>query len=343
MLETSRAGAGSSASNPVPVDRADGLQAAVVREEMGLLENRGDSAEVQLPLISMTGFADARGVHGTLRWRWETKSVNGRGLDVRFRTPPGYEGLESGVRTLASERFKRGSLQIVLTAAAEEAGRGFRVDTVALAEAVRLARRVSDETGLRPARVDGLLALKGIIVQEENAALNDEARMARDASMLESLAGAFDLLVRARTNEGAKLEAVLVKQIGEVERLTREARALAAQQPTILRDRMMMQLKELIAPGSTVPEERIAQEIAILASRADLSEELDRLSAHCEEARALIAAHEPAGRKLDFLAQEFNREANTLCAKSSDIALTHVGLALKAVIDQFREQVQNVE
>ena len=296
-----------------------------------------------MPLTSMTGFADSRGVHGSLRWRWETKSVNGRGLDLRFRAPLGYEGLESGARTLASERFKRGSFQVVLTAAADEAGRGFRVDPVALAEAVRLAKRVADETGLKPARVDGLLALKGVVVQEENAALDDEARMARDAAMLESLAGAYDLRGRARSNEGAKLEAVILRQIGEIERFTTEARALAVQQPFILRERMMAQLKELIAPGRNVPEERVAQEVAILASRADLSEELDRLAAHCQEARALVASKEPAGRKLDFLAQEFNREANTLCAKSSDIQLTHVGLALKAVIDQFREQVQNVE
>jgi uncharacterized protein (TIGR00255 family) len=302
-----------------------------------------DSVEAYLPLISMTGFADARGLHGNLRWRWETKSVNGRGLDLRFRAPLGFEGLESGARTLATERFKRGSFQIVLTAATDDAGRGFRVDPVALAEAVRLAKRVADETGLKPARVDGLLALKGVVVQEENAALDDEARMARDAAMLESLAVAYDLLGRARASEGAKLEAVMLKQISEVERFTREARALAAQQPFILRERMMAQLKELISPGTSVPEERVAQEIAILASRADLSEELDRLTAHCQEARALTAAREPAGRKLDFLAQEFNREANTLCAKSSDIQLTHVGLALKAVIDQFREQVQNVE
>jgi uncharacterized protein (TIGR00255 family) len=214
---------------------------------------------------------------------------------------------------------------------------------VALADAVRLAKRVADETGLKPARVDGLLALKGVVVQDDSVALNDEARMARDAAMLESLAAAYDLLARARTNEGAKLEAILVKQIAEVERLTHEARTLAAQQPFALRERMLAQLKELIAPGTIVPEERVAQEIALLASRADLSEELDRLSAHCQEARALIRGREPAGRKLDFLAQEFNREANTLCAKSSDIQLTHVGLALKAVIDQFREQVQNVE
>jgi uncharacterized protein (TIGR00255 family) len=234
-------------------------------------------------------------------------------------------------------------LQVVLTVAAEDAGRGFRIDAAALGDAVRIAKRVAEETGLAPARVDGILALKGVVVQEENAALNDEARMARDAALLATLAGGFDLLVRARTSEGTKLEAVLLNQVGEIERLTHEARNLAAQQPLLLRDRMMVQLKELLQPGSNLSEERIAQEIALLAARADLREELDRLTAHCQEARALIAGKDPAGRKLDFLAQEFNREANTLCSKSSDIQLTHVGLALKAVIDQFREQVQNVE
>jgi uncharacterized protein (TIGR00255 family) len=299
--------------------------------------------EVLLPLISMTGFAESRGVRANLRWRWEAKSVNGRGLDLRFRTPMGYEGLEVGARTLASERFKRGSLQVVLTVAADENARGFRIDAAALADAVRIAKRVADETGLAPARVDGLLALKGVVVQEENAALDDEARMARDAAILESLANAFDFLSCARKTEGAKLEAMIVAQLKEIERLSSQARLLAANQPSILRDRMQAQLNELMAPGTNLPEERIAQEVALLAARADLREELDRLGAHCQEAGMLLKAKEPAGRKLDFLAQEFNREANTLCAKSSDIQLTHVGLALKAVIDQFREQVQNVE
>lgn len=291
----------------------------------------------------MTGFAEARGVHANLRWRWEAKSVNGRGLDLRFRAPMGYEGLEVGARTLAAERFKRGSLQVLLTVTTEDTARGFRVDAAALADAVRIARRVAEETGLPQARVDGLLALRGVVVQEENAVLDDEARMARDAAILESLASAFDFLVRARKTEGAKLEAAISQQLGEIEHLSAQARTLAANQPLALRERMQAQLKELMMPGTTLPEERIAQEIALLAARADLREELDRLAAHCEEARVLVKGREPAGRKLDFLAQEFNREANTLCAKSSDIQLTHVGLALKAVIDQFREQVQNVE
>jgi uncharacterized protein (TIGR00255 family) len=291
----------------------------------------------------MTGFADMRGFHQALRWRWEAKSVNGRGLDFRYRAPPGYESLEAGARTLAAERFKRGSLQIVLTVATEDAARGFRVDPAALADAVRIAQRVAEETGLAPARVDGILGLRGVVIQEEGAALDDEARMARDAVMLDSLRETLDLLARARASEGAKLEAVLVKEVGEIDTLTESARALALKQPALFKERMLAQLKELLTPGTALPEERIAQEIAVLATRADLREELDRLSAHGVEARALIAGKEPAGRKLDFLAQEFNREANTLCSKSSDIQLTHVGLALKAVIDQFREQVQNVE
>ena len=296
-----------------------------------------------MALTSMTGFGEARGVHGPLRWRWEAKSVNGRGLDIRMRMPPGFEGLELGARQLATERFKRGSLQTVLTVATDDSARGFRVDAAALADAVRIAKRVAEETGLAPARVDGLLALKGVIMQEESTVLDDEARMARDAALLSSLAGALDMLAAARKTEGAKLEAVLGAQIGEIEHLSAEAQKLAALQPNLLRDRMMAQLAELLGPNSTLPEDRIAQEVAMVANKADMREEIDRLNAHCQEARNLMAAREPAGRKLDFLAQEFNREANTLCAKSSDIALTRVGLALKAVIDQFREQVQNVE
>ena len=296
-----------------------------------------------MALVSMTGFAESRGSHGGMRWRWEVRSVNGRGLDVRFRLPAGFEGVEGGARTLTAERFKRGSLQGVLTVAAEEGSKGFRVDPAALADAVKIAKRIAEETGLAPARVDGLLALKGVVAQEEGAALDDEARLKRDGKLLDSLKDALDLLGVARAREGAKLEAVLASQVGEIEQLMAEARTLAANQPALLKERMLAQLGELMTPGMNLPEDRIAQEVALLATRADLREELDRLAAHCKEARSLMNAPGPAGRKLDFLSQEFNRETNTLCSKSSDIALTRVGLALKAVIDQFREQIQNVE
>lgn len=296
-----------------------------------------------MPLSSMTGFAEGRGAHGSLRWRWELRSVNGRNLDVRLRIPPGYEGLEAGARTLASERFKRGSIQAALTVTMEEGNRGFRIDNETLAEAVSVAKRVAQETGLPPARVDGLLSLRGVIVQEEVVTPDDEERLARNAAMHASLAEALERMAVARADEGAKIEKMLLSQVDEIEARTADARKLAADQPKAFRDKMQAQLDELLGPGSNVPEERLAQEVALLATRADLREELDRLAAHCQEARTLLGAGGPTGRKLDFLAQEFNREANTLCAKSSDIALTREGLALKAVIDQFREQVQNVE
>jgi uncharacterized protein (TIGR00255 family) len=291
----------------------------------------------------MTGFAEVHGAHEAARWRWEVKSVNGRSLELRLRMPPGFDGLEIAARTLAAERFKRGNIQATLTMEPREETRALRVDPVALNAAVRLAKQIADETGLAPARVDGLLSLKGVIVQDEAAVLEPAERAARDAAMLESVAMAFDALRRARRTEGAKLASILKAQIDDIERLTKEAASLAAAQPKTLRDRLSGQLKELLESGPQISEERLTQEVALLATRADVREELDRLDAHVHEARALLSSGEAVGRKLDFLAQEFNREANTLCSKSSDIQLTRTGLALKHVIDQFREQAQNVE
>lgn len=295
-----------------------------------------------MSLASMTGFADCTGAQGTLRWRWEAKSVNGRSLDLRLRTPPGHDGLEAPARRLASERFQRGAFQISLTVETDAAARGLAIDAAALASAVKIAREVAAETGLAPARVDGLLALKGVIVADEGAVLDEHGRAARDAAILESLSHAFDKLAKARLTEGAKLAALLSAQVNEVERLVAEASNLATAQPQALKARLAAQISELLA-GGTVPEERLAQEVALLATKADVREELDRLTAHVQDARALLKEGKGVGRKLDFLAQEFNREANTLCSKSADIALTRTGLALKAVIDQFREQAQNVE
>ncbi len=295
-----------------------------------------------MALVSMTGFADAQGAFDTLRWRWEVRSVNGRSLDLRLRIPPGLEGMEAAARVLVGERFRRGNLQATLTMESQESARGLRIDPAALASAIKLAAEIAAETGLAPARVDGLLALKGVIVQEETLAVDAPIRAARDASILESLSLVLDSLVRARTNEGAKLFDVLSRTADEIGRLIEDARRLAAAQPQAIRDRLQAQVSELLQsaqPG----DERVAQEIALLAARADVREELDRLQAHMEEAHRLLASAETVGRKLDFLSQELNREANTLCSKSADIALTRIGLALKAAIDQFREQAQNVE
>lgn len=296
-----------------------------------------------MTFASMTGFAESTGSHDGLRWRWEAKSVNGRSLDMRLRTPPGYDGLEAPARQLAGTRFLRGSFQISLIVEQPETARGLSVDAAALASAVKIAREIAEQTGLAPARVDGLLALKGVIVADEAAApLDAVARALRDAAILQSLAEAFDRLVAQRCSEGAKLAALMTAQMDEIAKLVDEAGRLAAAQPAALRARLNAQVKELLDAGS-VSEERLAQEVALLAVKADIREELDRLTAHVQDARGLIQDGKGVGRKLDFLAQEFNREANTLCSKSSDITLTRTGLALKAVIDQFREQSQNVE
>jgi uncharacterized protein (TIGR00255 family) len=295
-----------------------------------------------MSLVSMTGFAEAHGAQGELRWRWEVKSVNGRGLDVRLRTPPGFDSIEPAVRMLAAERFRRGNLQATLNFVPQEGSRNFRVDREALSAAVRLAKEIADQTGLPPARVDGLLALKGIIVQDDLAPVDAAERASRDAALLESLATAFDALRRSRRTEGVKLTNLLHGMVEEIGRLAKDASAVAAAQPAALRERLMLQMKELLA-GTQLSEDRLAQEVALLATRVDVREELDRLQAHVHEAETLLNSGEAVGRKLDFLAQEFNREANTLCSKAADIALTRMGLALKHTVDQFREQAQNVE
>jgi uncharacterized protein (TIGR00255 family) len=295
-----------------------------------------------MALVSMTGFAEAHSSRNGAHWRWEAKSVNGRGLELRLRLPQGFDGVEAAARVLAVDLFKRGNIQAVLTYEAAADARGLRIDTVALASAVKIAKEVAADTGLRPAGVDGLLALKGIIVQDEVLDTDDRERAGRDTAILESLAAAFAALARARAGEGAKLAVILDAQIAEIARLTEAAGVLAAAQPAALRAKLEQQVKDLVGPGIVSPE-RLAQEIALLAVRADIREELDRLAAHVGEAKKLLASGQAIGRKLDFLSQEFNREANTLCSKSSDVALTRVGLDLKAVIDQFREQAMNVE
>jgi len=295
-----------------------------------------------MALVSMTGFAEAHGSHEGACWRWEAKSVNGRGLELRLRLPPGFDGMEPAARVLAQGRFKRGNIQVVLTFETAPSARGLRIDAAVLASAVKIAKEIASETGLRPASIDGLLALKGVIVQDDTLDATAREHAGRDAAILESLAAAFDALARARAGEGAKLAVLLDAQIAEIARLTTAAGAVAVTQPAALRDKLRQQIGDLVAPGTVSPE-RLEQEIALLAVRADIREEIDRLAAHVSEAKRLLSSGEAVGRKIDFLAQEFNREANTLCSKSSDIELTRIGLDLKAVIDQFREQAMNVE
>lgn len=294
-----------------------------------------------MALASMTGFADAQGATAWAHWRWEIKSVNGRSLEVRLRLPPGFDGLELQARALAAKFFKRGNLQVSLTLEKTGVTQGFTIDKAALAAAAAAAKAAAAEFGLAAPTIDGLLALKGVVVQGDEGTDTAE-KEAAVGDILKSLEVAYGALAQARAVEGGKLTALLSAQMDTIEALTNRAGTLAATQPAALRDRLKAQLDDLIAPGSVAPE-RLAQEVALLAVRADVREELDRLAAHVSEARRLMASGESVGRKLDFLAQEFNREANTLCSKSVDVELTAVGLDLKTTIDQFREQSANVE
>lgn len=297
-----------------------------------------------MTLASMTGFARSEGAGAgpaAWSWAWELRSVNGRGLELRFRLPGGFDALEPVLRELAGKRLKRGNVTANLTVRRDEAPR-MAPDPAALEQALALALELAGRIpGAAPPRAEALLALPGVL----RAA--GEAREEVAAAQLDAVRAGFDqaldAMVVARRREGARLAGVLGTMLGEIAALCRQAAAEAADQPAAQRARMLESVRALLAELPALPEERIAQEVALLAGKADVREELDRLDAHLHAAHALLAEGEAIGRRFDFLVQEFNREANTLCAKSASVALTATGLKLKAAIEQLREQVQNVE
>lgn len=296
-----------------------------------------------MTIASMTGFGRAEGSHAGWRWHWEIRSVNARGLDLRLRTPPGLEALEPRLREAVKARFARGTIQASLSLERDDEGAAPRINA-------DLARRLFEEAGALAGRLgapapglEAVLALRGVVEVAEPEPAGEAETAARLDALAASFEQALDALAAARRAEGEKLAAILEDVLGEIEVLKAQAGAVAATAPETLRARLEAQVSELLADRAEVPPERIAQEVALLALKADVREELDRLGAHLAQARALLAAGAPCGRKLDFLAQEFNREANTLCSKSSDTELTRIGLDLKAAIDRLREQVQNVE
>ena len=292
------------------------------------------------PLASMTGFARTVGRHGTLEWAWEARSVNGRSLDVRCRLPSGVERLEPIVRARVARRFKRGNVSLQLTLTRPEGTVAMRVNRPLLDQILAIARDL-EAAGVAPPRLDGLLALRGVLEPVDEP---DEAeRAALDAALERSLDEVLEQLEAARTTEGANLLSALLGHLDGIERLVQAAAEAGAAQPAALKQRLQEQLKTLLDVSPALPEDRLAQELAILVGKADVREELDRLSAHLSQARSLLGTGEPIGRRLDFLCQELNREANTLCSKAADLALTQLGLDLKAVIEQLREQVQNIE
>lgn len=288
----------------------------------------------------MTGFARATGESDGRSWNWEVKSVNGKGLDVRCRLPSGSDALEAAVRTQAGEKLKRGNLSVSLTVKRDQAQGQYRVNEDLLRHLLETATAV--DTTYQP-RVDVLMNVKGVVETAEEADEDEEQKKARDAKMLIDLGVALNALAIMRGEEGRRLGVVLSGQIDDVERLTAAAAGLAENQPAAIRARLVASLADLLGAAPALSEDRLMQETALLATRADVREELDRLRAHIAAARQLIADGNVVGRKLDFLCQEFTREANTLCSKAQDVEMTRIGIELKTVIEQFREQVQNIE
>lgn len=297
-------------------------------------------------IASMTGFARAAGAHETTSYAWEMRSVNGRGLDLRIRLPGGFDALEPALRETASRRLRRGNVSVGLTLKRELTG-GMTIDEAALqgylARALDLAKSVP---GMPAPRAEALLGLPGVIRPAADIA-DTETDEATQTALARTLAASFETaleeLVEARLAEGSRLSVVIETLLARIETLVGAAWDQAAEQGAMHRARMQASLGELLGGGEPVAPERLAQEIALLATKSDVREELDRLGAHIAAARALLIERVAIGRRFDFLMQEFNREANTVCSKSASLSLTATGLDLKASIEQLREQVQNIE
>lgn len=298
-----------------------------------------------MSIASMTGYARAEGRDAQVSWAWEAKSVNGRGLEIRCRLPSGHDALEVAAREAATRKLKRGNLQVSLNVTRIAEAPMVRVNHDLLDQILVLVDRLGpSHQNIAPARWDGILSIKGVLEPMEAEDVDAEAvRQTREAAMKATLEEMLDQLAAMRLSEGARIQAVLMAQLREVAELAERAANCASLRPDAVRERLRHQVAAVLDAAPSLPEERVAQEVALIAVKADVREELDRLHAHVAAARELIAAGGAVGRKLDFLSQEFNREANTLCSKSADVELTRVGLDLKAVIDQFREQVQNIE
>ena len=294
-----------------------------------------------MALKSMTGFARADGHHGQASFSWEARSVNGRNLDLRFRLPSGLDGLEVKARTLCQERLSRGNCTINLSVKREAGEMEIRLNEAALQQAVALGERARSLTNMAPPQLDTLLTMRGVVEFGENEE-SEEARAQFAEVLLGGLATALEGLVEARRQEGARLADVIGNQLKEMAALVEKAANAAARQPDMLKMRLAEQLGRLM-DGAALDPDRLHQEAVLLAAKADIQEELDRLRAHLAAAQELLSAREPVGRKFDFLSQEFNREANTICSKAADIEVSRIGVELKTVIDQLREQIQNIE
>lgn len=294
-----------------------------------------------MTLSSMTGFARTDGMFRGYAWSWEVRSLNGKGLELRLRLPPGWDAMEVPARARA-KALARGTVFANLSVRRDGVVPTVRVNAPVLEAVLATMREVAGRIEAQPATIDGILAIKGVIeVAEETE--NEEDRRSAEAAVLAGFDGAMEALVAMRRQEGMALRRILSGRLDEVEALGKRADAAPGRQPEAVKARLAEQIAALMETSGRFDSDRLHQEAILIAAKADVREELDRLGAHVDQARRLLQEGGAVGRRLDFLAQELNREVNTLCAKSNDVALTTIGLELKNVVEQFREQVQNLE
>lgn len=295
-----------------------------------------------MALSSMTGFARSHGVSGTHVWSWELKSVNAKGLEVRLRLPSGWDAVEAPVRAAAAQALSRGNVYATLTVAREGVSPVVRINEPVLEAVLAAIASLTGRVEAAAPRLDGILALKGV-VDVIDPTDNEEERTKAEQAVVAGFAQALKGLAEMRQHEGAALGGLLSTRLAEIAALSARAENVPGRKPEAIRARLAAQVAELLDASSRFDPERLHQEAILLATKADVREELDRLGAHVTQARKLIGEGGAVGRRLDFLSQELNREANTLCAKANDVELTNIGLDLKSVVEQFREQVQNLE
>jgi uncharacterized protein (TIGR00255 family) len=295
-----------------------------------------------MTLSSMTGFARSHGISGTYAWAWELKSVNAKGLDLKLRLPPGWDAIEAPARAKGAEALSRGSVFANLTVNRQNAAPAVRVNEPVLAAVLATLNGLAGKVDAAPPTLDGILSLKGVI-EVSDAEESEEERAAAEAAIVASFVQTLKGLAEMRRTEGTALGKILTDRLSEIASLTARAEATPGRKPEAIKARLAEKIAELLDGSQRFDADRLHQEALLLATKADIREELDRLVAHVAQGKKLISGGGPIGRKLDFLAQELNRESNTLCSKANDLELTNIGLELKVVVEQFREQVQNLE
>ena len=295
-----------------------------------------------MALSSMTGFARSQGISGPYTWAWELKSVNAKGFDLRLRLPSGWDAIDPPVRARAAEALARGTVYGNLTVERQGVAPTVTINEPVLNAVLNAIEQLKGRVASAPPSIEGILGLKGVIEVSEEEESADH-RLAADTAVMGGFAAALNDLLKARREEGAALGRTLTARLDEISALTARAEAAPGRQADAIKKRLAEQIETLLEASDRLDPDRLHQEAVLLAAKADIREELDRLAVHVAQAKKLLSAGGPVGRRLDFLAQELNRESNTLCAKANDIELTNIGLELKTVVEQFREQVQNLE